>query len=221
MSVMLKGIINRVMVNTPYFRHFILKRYDYMFEPDQLIQLCGCIDRVRDVPGLFIEAGCAYGYTTVFLKKYMKRIGLVREYWALDTFSGFVADHVAFEVDERRKSDLFYRDSFALNSKATFQRSLRWQGIEDVRAIECDVSTFEFEPPIAFCLLDIDLYLPIKLALPKIYDALSPGGIIVVDDCSTDDERWDGALQAYQEFVTERNLPTAITGSKLGLVTKP
>ncbi len=220
MTVMIKGIINRAMQATPYLRDFVLSRYHYMFEPDQLMLLCSYVERVRDVPGVFIEAGCAYGYTTVFLRKYMRRVGIEREYLALDTFSGFVPEHVAFEVGERHKSRAFYRDSFALNSKDLFLHALQWQGIDGVRAEQCNVTQFSFDQPIAFCLLDIDLYLPIKEVLPHIYDALSPGGIIVVDDCSSEDERWDGALQAYREFVAERELPLTIAGGKLGTIVK-
>jgi hypothetical protein len=217
---MIKGIINRAMQATPYLRQFILSRYPYMFEPDQLMLLCSYVEQVRDVPGVFIEAGCAYGYTTVFLRKYMKRAGIQREYLALDTFSGFLPEHVAFEVDTRYKPYNFYNHSFALNSKELFQHALRWQGIDGVRAVQCDVTEFDFDRPIAFCLLDIDLYLPIKHVLPRLYDATSPGGIIVVDDCSAEDERWDGALQAYREFVAERNLPVVIAGGKLGTIVK-
>jgi hypothetical protein len=46
----------------------------------------------------------------------------------------------------------------------------------------CQLS-FETLRPIAFCLLDIDLYQPTRDVLPHLYDALAPGGMIVVDDC--------------------------------------
>jgi O-methyltransferase len=220
MTLLLKKAINHAMAATPYLRSFVLGRYNYMFEPDQLIALCNLVGLSRHVPGLFIEAGCAYGYTTVFLKKYMRRLGIDREYWAIDTFSGFVPDHVSFEVRDRAKPAAYYRDSFALNSKAMFDRSLAWQGITDVVSIQGDVTTFRFDRPIAFCLLDIDLYLPIRIALPAIYESLSPRGVVVVDDCSPDDDRWDGALQAYREFIGERGLPETILASKLGVIVK-
>jgi hypothetical protein len=39
-----------------------------------------------------------------------------------------------------------------------------------VRSIRCDVSEFNFTmiAPTAFCLLDVDLYLPIHEALPRL-----------------------------------------------------
>src|SRR3981189_1053087 len=49
----------------------LFSRYPYMFSPAQLIALTDCIKSVSDVPGSFVEVGCAYGATTVFLNKFM------------------------------------------------------------------------------------------------------------------------------------------------------
>jgi hypothetical protein len=49
---------------------------------------------------------------------------------------------------------------------------------------------------------------------------MSSGGIIIVDDCQPD-QMWDGALQAYEEFARERNLPMEIALEKLGVVRLP
>jgi hypothetical protein len=220
MKQAIKNTINHVMARTPYLRGFILDRYPYMFEPNQLLTLCRWIDRVRDVPGIFVEAGCAYGYTTVFLKRYMRSIGLQRRYLALDTFSGFVGSHVDYEAQVRRKAIDYYNGSFAINSKGLVDRAFHWQGIDDVETVQCDVTEFRFDEPIAFCLLDIDLYLPIKQVLPRIHTALSTGGILVVDDCSPLDARWDGALQAFEEFVAEEQLERLIVDGKLGVIEK-
>ncbi len=49
---------------------------------------------------------------------------------------------------------------------------------------------------------------------------MSPGGIIIVDDCQPD-QMWDGALQAYQEFTRQREIPAEIVLEKLGVVRLP
>jgi hypothetical protein len=51
-------------------------------------------------------------------------------------------------------------------------------------SIECDPAQFDFASvgPIAFALLDSDLYVPVAAILPKLYENLSPEGIILVDD---------------------------------------
>ena len=63
------------------------------------------------------------------------------------------------------------------------------------------------------------LYAPTKIALPRVYSALSVGGLIVVDDCAQGTP-WDGAYEAYQEFVRERNIEEEIACRKLGVIRK-
>jgi predicted O-methyltransferase YrrM len=70
-------------------------------------------------------------------------------------------------------------------------------------------------------LLDVDLYRPMAKALPELWEVLSPGGIMVVDDCNPDDVLWDGSDQAYKEFVATRGLAAEVVHGKLGLVRKP
>ena len=78
-------------------------------------------------------------------------------------------------------------------------------GAGDVRALIADAAKFDYASlgPIAFCLLDVDLYIPTREALPKIYKQLSPGGVMIIDDCKPGGD-WDGALQAYQEYCADR-----------------
>jgi O-methyltransferase len=92
-------------------------------------------------------------------------------------------------------------------------------GVNRVKSVESDVTKFDFSAiaPIALCLLDVNFYKPINDVLPKIYGAMSPGGIIVIDDCKV--QTWcDGALQAYEEFLKQKGLPKEITADKLGII---
>ena len=189
-----------------------------MYEPHQLVSLTECIKSVHDVPGCVVEAGCAYGATTVFLNKFIKSEGIERAYYAIDTFSGFVDEHAEYEIQNRNKPAVI-KEYFTENKKEWFDKSIRLHDIKCVKSVECDVTKFDFSAiePIAFCLLDVDLYKPIKDVLPKIYAAMSPGGIIVVDDCKPAD-LWDGALRAYGEFLQEKALPSEIVADKLGII---
>jgi predicted O-methyltransferase YrrM len=67
--------------------------------------------------------------------------------------------------------------------------------------------------------LDVDLYLPIKKTLPKLYDALVEGGAIVVDDV-LNNTTYDGAYQAYMEFCAERSIKPIVIGNRCGLIIK-
>ena len=197
--------------------------YPYMFSPTQLTFLADCITSVGDVPGSFVEVGCAYGATTVFLNKFMNdNPELVkRTYYAIDTFQSFVAEHADYEIQTRGKPPSI-KKRFKENKKAWFDKSMAVHGVKRVKSIECDATQFDLSSvaPIAFCLIDVDLYIPVKDLLPKVFSLMSSGGIIVIDDCQPD-QMWDGALQAYQEFARERNLPAEIVLEKLGIVRLP
>jgi hypothetical protein len=213
----IRSIIKDLSLKTGIYNHMFFV-YPYMFTPKQLVFLIECVKSVADVPGCFVEAGCAYGATTVFLNKFMLGEGMERDYYAIDTFSGFVDEHAEHEIKSRGKPQRLIRN-FTDNKKAWFDRSMTQHGVSRVKTIEIDVTKFDFSAvaPIAFCLLDVDLYRPIKDVLPKIYRAMSPSGIIIVDDCKAG-ELWDGALQAYEEFIQQSGLPREIAAEKLGII---
>jgi O-methyltransferase len=215
----LSRLVKDASLKTGICERRFFSRYPYMYEPNQLIFLTECINAVRDVRGCFVEAGCAYGATTIFLNRFMKSMAIDRDYFAIDTFSGFPANQVDHEVRERGKQLSHLKSLFSDNRKAWFDRTMALNGLERIYSFEADVTSFDFMTvePIAFCLLDVDLYQPIRDVLPKIFTALSPGGIIVVDDCQPD-APWDGALQAYEEFVQQKGLQHEIVAVKLGVI---
>lgn len=219
----LKGLFKSVAFKTALHRS-MYNQYPFMFSPAELMFLAGCLSSIdNSVPGCVVEAGCAYGATTVWLNKYMDDQAIVRSpYFALDTFAGFPRQHVAYEGSERGKSREItsaMRASFGDNRQEWFDKQMVLHEITRVRSLQCDVGTFAFESiaPIAYCLLDVDLYIPISQALPNIRKAMAPGGIIIVDDC-WNNEKWDGALQAYSEFVAANAIPPRIVGRKLGVI---
>ena len=194
----LKYAIKAALFETPLAR-FLGPRYTFNFDPSQLAFLCECLTETAAVPGCVIEAGCFAGETTVYLNRHMSVAGIEKPYYAIDTFGGFVKSQAAHEVKARVKPPTF--DGFALNSQRWFDRTMQINRIQRVRSIKADVAELDFSTlaPIAFCLLDVDLYLPTQAALPRIVSALAPGGILVVDDCQPNN-LFDGAHQAFIEF---------------------
>lgn len=206
------------------WRRHILPRYVYNFDAAQLIFLCECLEKTRSVAGAVLEIGVAGGETTLFLNNYLQVRAIDKPYFALDTFEGFVAADVAVEVSRRGKQPQNYVgiSAFRINKQSWYDETMRLNGVTRVRSIQADVNQFDLCSlgAVAFCLLDVDLYRPSKKALTEVYETLGAGGIIIVDDCSTQDARWDGALQAYQEFMRELGKPEHIVHEKLGVVTK-
>ena len=204
------------------WRRYFFPRYSYNFTPPQLIFLCNCIEETKNIAGSIAEVGCANGRTTVFLNKYMSAQDIEKKFYALDTFSGFVEEDIQFEVSNRNKNKKLFKH-FRLNKKKWFDGTIKQNKINRVISIQADVNLYDLTilGPFSFVLLDVDLYRPIKKALKELYQELTPGGIIVVDDCDADNVAWDGSDQAYKEFMDELNEPIKIVHNKLGIVRKP
>jgi hypothetical protein len=204
------------------FKHtrFGAPRYPYNVEPIQLATLVMELDRVKHLVGNIVEIGVARGMTTRFLSQHIVNEGLEKTltYYAIDTFESFIGDDIKYEVEQRGKS-LFELKGFEYNDYQTWQRN--FNEFSFVKAIKSDCSTYDYKQisPIKLTFLDVDLYLPTKKVLPKIYDATISGGVILVDDV-LNNATYDGAYQAFMEFCEEQQLPARIIGNKCGYIQK-
>jgi len=216
----LRSFLIDLSMKTKLFDESIFSLYNYMFSPTQLIFFTKCLTECNKVPGCFAEVGCAYGWTTAFLKKFMDENQIEKNYYAIDTFGGFLPDHSRYEVEQRNK-DPVIQNIFSLNKLQWFEHSLIISKITGIRPIQADATKFNFDTigPIAFALLDLDLYLPTLDVLPKLYSNLSPGGMILVDDC-LENNLWDGSFAAYSKFVAEADLEVNIVLRKIGIIRK-
>jgi SAM-dependent methyltransferase len=215
------SVVKEIQFRSP-FRRYFLPRYNFNFTAPQLCFLCQCLAETRDVPGGVAEIGCFAGRTTLFLNNYMDAEGIEKPYTALDTFSGFVGSDVSYEVDSRGKTREMFAD-FSANKKKWFDATMQDNGVKRVRSVEADVNRFNLSTlaPLSFALLDVDLYRPMRKALPELFGALTPGGIIVVDDCDPHEMKWDGSDQAYKEFMAEIGQTPQVFHGKLGFIKKP
>lgn len=203
------GLLKSITFNTRLHRFFI-PSYDLMFKPRQLCLLTSlATEALGGSHGSFVEVGGAYGNTTLFLNKHLSDLGVERAYHCIDTFSGFTGGDVDYELDRRNKSDYreMFRGAFGDNDPKYLKRALSNEGISNVSVHEADARDFDYRSlaPIAFCLVDVDLYLPVKEALERISPHLAEGAVVVVDDCVPEGP-WDGAHQAYQEFARSREV---------------
>ncbi len=200
--------------------YYVFYTYRYNFTPAQLSFLCSCLDQTKTLSGSIIEIGCAGGHTTVFLNKHMDFSGIEKPYICIDTFSGFTESDINHEVFNRGKDKNRYT-GFQVNKKKWFDYTIQQNGISRVKSYQADINQFDFNSltNISFCIIDVDLYLPVKTALEKVYNLLDEGGIIVVDDCKPN-QIFDGAYQAYCEFLSNRQLEKKIVLDKLGIVSK-
>jgi O-methyltransferase len=216
---LIKSLVRSVVYATPLFRYFA-PRYRSTYVPAHLCRLIDLLDRTVDIPGSIIEVGCFTGETTIWLNRHLKDKKIEGPYYALDTFGGFTNADLAYEVTNRGKK-LSELSAFDSNRRSWFDKTMRLNGFNNVISIQADASKFDYSTvaPISFALVDLDLYLPMKSALKEVFSVLSPGGILVADDCHAN-INYDGALQAFTEFVSSHHLPLRIDLDRLGVVVK-
>ena len=135
---------------------------------------------------------------------------------------GFVAGDVTHERQARGKDSADDRRAlgkFTVNSRRWFERTMLFNGITRVTAHAAAVQDFAFPADARFCfaLIDVDLYQPTRAALEKLWPLLSPGGLIVVDDCQ-EGHVYDGSRQALQEFSTAQGQRWEVVETKLGVL---
>jgi O-methyltransferase len=226
MKLALHRFLRRLALKSPFRRNF-LHNYEYFFWPSELNFLCTELEQSLPAPGIVIEIGCASGATTVFLNKHMdwmQKWALnphveAKKYLCLDTFAGFLPSHVEHEQKVRGKSNAF--QDYRVNDVSWFREMLLVNDVTRVTPIQTDAAIFDYRQhaPICFALLDVDLYVPTQAALPRIYEVLSPGGVIIVDDCQ-ENQKYDGARQAYLEFMASIGREAEISHRKFGLIRK-
>lgn len=207
LSIWFKRLRKEVLFHTPFKKLFLFK-YEFMQSPRQLMGIGTLLESTKDIAGDIVEVGVGYGHTTVFLNRIINEWSSEKKYICIDTFFGFENRDISFERESRGKKQEDY-SAFKVNKKKWFDETMRINYINRVTSYEADASTFTFSGPISFCLLDVDIYLPTKNVLEKIWPLMSKGGIIVIHDCKPN-TNFDGSLQAYTEFIEKNSLPKEI-----------
>jgi predicted O-methyltransferase YrrM len=193
--------------------------YRFNVEPIQLATLVCEIDRLKNTIGAIVEIGVARGLTTRFICEHLIKTRCTNQkLYAIDTFQSFIKSDVDYEVAHRNKNkgDL---KGVVDNDFEIWKKNFR--GFPFVKAIQSDCAAFDYSTiaPIKLAFLDVDLYLPIKRVLPRIYEHLCEGGIILVDDVQNN-HIYDGAYQSYMEFCEDLNISPTVIGNKCGIIRK-
>tara|TARA_X000000368_G_scaffold334298_1_gene271727 strand:+ start:2089 stop:2742 length:654 start_codon:yes stop_codon:yes gene_type:complete len=190
--------------------------YSYNLDPLQLAEIINSLEKVKNTQGVICEIGVARGMTTRFICEYLKGMNSKPKFYCIDTFDSFVKEDVQYEIEKRKKnrSELI---GFSYNNYESWKKN--FQEFSFIKAIQQDIKNFDFGKikPIKFALLDVDLYLPTLSALNNLKDNMAKGGILMVDDVS-EDNSWDGANQAFHEFVKQNSLKFKLIGKKCGLI---
>ena len=167
--------------------------------------------------GAVVEIGCHLCGTTAIGVKMLDQLGSRREYYAFDTFSGFVPSQ--FEADGYRSGGAKDLSNFRCNGLDLARKILQLHKASRAHLVQADIVAMppaELPETISMAQLDTDLYEPIMASLEKVYPRLEPGGVILVDDVIGNGWR---AEQAFRDFCENNNLES-VTHSGMGVLAK-
>lgn len=198
-----------------FLNHYIRGRAVTMLPRRRLDHLQACIEKVieRGIPGDLMEAGVWRGGAVILMRAVLKMHGVAdRRVWAADSFQGLPEpDAVLFPKEAAAHNGPVMRDAFrhlAVDLE-TVKANFAAFGMLDgqVRFLAGWFKDTLPDAPIqrlAVLRLDGDYYESTRDCLVHLYDALSPGGYLIVDDYGED--TWTHCRAAVDDFRRERGI---------------
>jgi hypothetical protein len=156
----------------------------------------------RGVPGDVVECGTARGGSAALMGLTLKQLGAERTLWVFDSFEGMPPPT---EADPDREIAELYvgtcrgelAEVTALRERVgVLGQSKLVKGMFQDTVPACDVEA------ISVLHLDGDWYESVKVCLDHLYDRVSTGGVIQIDDYGY----WEGARRAVEDFFRERRI---------------
>ncbi|MDQ6941168.1 MAG: TylF/MycF family methyltransferase [Candidatus Eremiobacteraeota bacterium] len=196
-----------------FLSHYVRGPAVSMLPRARMDNIQACVTNVvaRNVPGDLIETGVWRGGATIFMRAILAALGdTQRSVWVADSFEGLPEpDAERFPLEARAHKSAVMKQGYA-----HFAASL-----EDVRAnfaafgllddrVKFLKGWFKDTLPtapierLAVIRLDGDYYESTMDGLTNLYDKLSPGGYVIVDDYGED--AWTYCRQAVDEFRAAR-----------------
>jgi hypothetical protein len=164
----------------------------------------------RNVPGIFIEAGCALGGSAILLGSLKSDARPFRVY---DVF-GMIPPpeqedppevHERYRVIVEGKSDGLGGDKYygyeenlyeiVKSNLSAFNIDCEAKGVELIKGLLQD--TMVVDQPVALAHVDVDWYDPVLTCLERIFPKLALGGSIILDDYND----WGGCRKATDHFL--------------------
>lgn len=200
----LAGIRNRFVADS-YAKAYLAVRPYTMSGNARLKALYDSVERVAagGIPGDVVECGAARGGSAALLGLAIRDFGFPRRLWVFDTFEGIPAPTAA---DPDYDIAVQYTGQFRGELQAVADLMQRLGITEDVRLIKGrfeETLRSSNTGHIAVLHIDGDWYQSVRTCLDSLYDRVSSGGIIQIDDYG----HWAGARKAVEEFLSERDLP--------------
>jgi predicted O-methyltransferase YrrM len=156
----------------------------------------------NDIHGAVVECGTARGGSGALMGLTLESLGARRDLWLFDTFEGLPPPSAA--DPDRELAELYVGDFRGGEEevRALLERLGVGESAHTVKGLFQDTLPAVDTGPIAVLHLDGDWYDSVRVCLDHLYDLVSPGGLIQIDDYGY----WEGARKAVDEFLEERSL---------------
>lgn len=176
----------------------------------QMHEFVTAVER-HGVSGSIVEMGCGRGGCGAVMLKASKR---PRNVWLFDSFEGLSEPSVKDRVGTKKEAGKVQKGYLAVSKESPLEIA----GLiapDAVSRLHVVKGWFQDSLPavkseigdIAILRLDADLYEPTLYCLREMYDKVTVGGYIVIDDY----KKWIGARKALFEFLSERGIAPYVT----------
>ena len=167
-----------------------------------------CVEDViaNSVPGDFMETGVWRGGTVILMRALLKAFQINdRKVWAADSFEGLPVPKSKEDGSDLSKVDLLKVPLEKV--QANFSKfDLLDDQVIFIKGWFCDTLPSCGVERLSILRLDGDLYSSTMDALVNLYDKVSPGGYVIVDDYYS----WPSCHQAVNDFLNDRSLDPEI-----------
>ncbi len=178
-----------------------------------IVETCRFIES-KELPGCFIEAGCALGGSSILISRIKRQ---QRPLYIYDVFEMIPPPtkedgkdvQSRYKVIRQGKSkgvgaDLYY--GYETNLYGKVQDNLKEFNVnrerDNVSLIKGLVQdTMQIHQPVAFAHIDVDWYEPVKTCLERIVPKLVVGGSVILDDYYC----WSGCRKATDDYFQNRS----------------
>jgi O-methyltransferase len=168
-----------------------------------------CVEAVlRDgIPGDLLEAGVWRGGTAIFMRAVLAAHGVHdRTVWVADSFEGLPPPDPNNPADEGDIHHTFTQLAVGVDAvKANFERyGMLDDNVKFLKGFFSDSLPGAPIGPLAVLRADADMYGSTMDILRVLYDKVSPGGFVIIDDYSN--KNIPGCKAAVDEFRAERGI---------------
>lgn len=158
----------------------------------------------QKIGGDIVECGVFLGGSAMFAAKYMNELNSTRPLRVFDSFYGFTENNP--ELDRNYDGKVVCnpnKPEYEFEDKAV--ANMRDAGYEYLEIVKGDIFTTlprHTMTSIAVLRLDTDTYETTKFELEQLYDKVSPGGVVIIDDYGFN----KGCALAVENFIADKNV---------------